>query len=73
MKTLKLLSLLICFTFILFTTSCVEEDHIMENYPSLTDEKHIINELTPKELLNKVENINSYPFTSKYRFASWDN
>ena len=48
MKTLKLLLLLICFTFILFTTSCVEEDHIMENYPSLTDEKHIIKELQNK-------------------------
>ena len=71
MKALKLLSLLICFTFILFITSCVEEDHIMENYPSLTDEKHIIKELTPKELLTKVENKETFIVLLGFPACPW--
>ena len=71
MKVLKLLSLLICFTFILFITSCVEEDHIMENYPSLTDEKHIIKELTPKELLTKVENKETFIVLLGFPACPW--
>ena len=71
MKAIKLLSLLICFTFILFITSCVEEDHIMENYPSLTDEKHIIKELTPKELLTKVENKETFIVLLGFPACPW--
>lgn len=71
MKTLKLLIILICFTFAILITSCTKEDYVMENYPSLTDNNHIIKELTPKQLLDKVENNESFIVLLGFPACPW--
>ena len=42
MKTLKVLCIMLCLILTLAVTSCEKEDKIMENYPGITDNKHII-------------------------------
>ena len=42
MKLLKVLCILFCLMITLTVASCRKEDQIMENYPGLTDNKHII-------------------------------
>ena len=44
MKLLKVLCILFCLMLSLTVASCRKEDQIMENYPGLTDNKHIIKE-----------------------------
>ena len=50
MKLFKVLSIILCLCLILTISSCNNEDTMMENYPGLTDKKHII-----KEILNLKE------------------
>ena len=56
MKLIKVLTIFLCLSFVLTISSCNKEDTIMENYPGITDEKHIIKEISPKELVEKIAN-----------------
>ena len=60
MKLLKVLCILFCLMLSLTVASCRKEDQIMENYPGLTDNKHIIKELSLEELTKKVSNKETY-------------
>ena len=57
MKLLKVLCILFCLMITLTVASCRKEDHIMENYPGLTDNKHIIKELSLEELTNEFKGV----------------
>ena len=56
MKLLKVLCIMLCLALTLTVTSCEKEDKIMENYPGITDQKHLIKELSLKELTEKISN-----------------
>ena len=66
-KILLLLILLIPLTL----CSCKKKDTIMENYPSITDKKHVIVELSPKELIEKISNQESFIVTLGFEACPW--
>lgn len=71
MKLLKVLCILLCLTLIITITSCEKEDHIMENYPGITDNKHIIKELSLSELTNKVSNKETFVVVLGFPECPW--
>ena len=71
MKILKIFSILLCLTLTLALSSCEKEDHIMENYPGLTDNKHIIKELSLKEVTEKVSNKETFVLVFGFSECPW--
>lgn len=71
MKILKVLCIMLCLTLTLAVTSCEEEDKIMENYPSITDNKHIIKELSLKELTEKISNQETFVVVLGFPECPW--
>ena len=71
MKILKIFSILLCLALTLALSSCEKEDHIMENYPGLTDNKHIIKELSLKEVTEKVSNKETFVLVFGFSECPW--
>lgn len=71
MKLYKVLTIILCFCLILTINSCDKEDQIMENYPGITDELHIIKELSLKELVEKVSNQETFVVVLGFPECPW--
>ena len=71
MKLFKVLSIILCLCLIVTISSCNKEDAMMENYPGLTDKKHIIKELTPKELVEKIANKETFVVVLGFPECPW--
>ena len=71
MKTLKVLCIMLCLALTLTVTSCEKEDKIMENYPGITDNKHIIKELSLKELTEKISNQETFVLVLGFPECPW--
>lgn len=71
MKLLKVLCILFCLMITLTVASCRKEDQIMENYPGLTDNKHIIKELSLEELTKKVSNKETFVVVLGFPECPW--
>ncbi|MBQ4570617.1 MAG: hypothetical protein IJB21_02870 [Bacilli bacterium] len=71
MKTLKVLCIMLCLILTLAVTSCEKEDKIMENYPGITDNKHIIKELSLKELTEKISNQETFVVVLGFPECPW--
>lgn len=71
MKLLKVLCIMLCLTLTLLITSCEKEDKIMENYPGVTDNKHIIKELSLKELTDKISNQETFVVVLGFPECPW--
>ncbi|MBE6130549.1 MAG: hypothetical protein E7183_02405 [Erysipelotrichaceae bacterium] len=71
MKTLKVLCIMLCLALTLTVTSCEKEDKIMENYPGITDNKHIIRELSLKELTEKISNQETFVVVLGFPECPW--
>ncbi len=71
MKIFKVLTVILCLSLFLTITSCNKEDLIMENYPGITDKKHIIKELTPKELVEKISNQETFVVVLGFPECPW--
>ena len=71
MKPLKVLCILFCLILTITITSCKKEDQIMENYPGITDNKHIIKELSLEELSKKVSNKETFVVVLGFPECPW--
>ena len=71
MKTVKVLCIMLCLALTLTVTSCEKEDKIMENYPGITDNKHIIKELSLKELTEKISNQETFVVVLGFPECPW--
>ena len=65
----------ILFIFLILLTilasSCKGDKNIMEKYPSLKDESHIIKELSGKELIEKIANQESFVVLLGFEACPW--
>ena len=71
MKIFKLYMVILCLCLILTLNSCKKEDHIMENYPAITDNKHIIKELELKDLVLKIANKETFVVVLGFPACPW--
>ncbi len=71
MKLPKVLCILLCLILCITLVSCDKEDKIMENYPQLIDKKHIIKEITPKEVIDKVLNEETFILVLGFPACPW--
>lgn len=71
MKKINKIILLLILSLSLTSCSCGKKKNIMENYPSLTDKKHIIVEITPEQLVEKISNKESFIVTLGFEECPW--